>query len=194
MRQDSSPFENANLEDSAMNPLNEHQHHPSGLSSNERFELLSAYLDGEVTAAERQQVEQLLDSDVQMRQMYQRLSGLHQGMSQMSAPTETDVEALIDNVFEKVDRRSRFRLIVGGSLAAAAAAVAAVTGVMSLNSPAPQFATNSVTPTVESIAPASEEIGSTEGLLVVMDDPALIVSKSATVEGSKTPSNVAGDQ
>lgn len=42
------------------------------------FERLSAYLDGEVTAAERQQVEAWLATDSEAQRLYQRLLNLRQ--------------------------------------------------------------------------------------------------------------------
>ena len=39
----------------------------------ERFELLSAYMDGELTAEERKQVQQWLDSDPEFHELYKQL-------------------------------------------------------------------------------------------------------------------------
>lgn len=48
----------------------------------DRFELLSAYLDGELTAAERRQVEELLANDQAVKCLYVRLLKLRQGCGQ----------------------------------------------------------------------------------------------------------------
>ncbi|MEL6165322.1 MAG: zf-HC2 domain-containing protein, partial [Cyanobacteria bacterium J06628_3] len=42
----------------------------------DRFELLSAYLDGEVTAAERRQVEEWLANDSSVQNLHKRLLSL----------------------------------------------------------------------------------------------------------------------
>jgi Putative zinc-finger len=46
----------------------------------DRFELLSAYLDGEVTAPERRQVEAWLKSDPKMQALYARMLKMQQGV------------------------------------------------------------------------------------------------------------------
>jgi anti-sigma factor RsiW len=46
----------------------------------DRFELLSAFIDGEVTAAERRQVQELLATDADMQRLHSRLMKLRQGM------------------------------------------------------------------------------------------------------------------
>ena len=87
----------------------------------DRFELLSAYLDGEVTAKERQQVQEWLENDPQMQQLYVRLLRLRQGMQYLPAPpTQQSSSQLSEAVFQKIDRRGRWRqgLLVGGGIAA----------------------------------------------------------------------------
>ena len=71
----------------------------------DRFELLSAYLDGEVTVSERRQVEQWLETDQNMRCLYSRLLKLRQGMRTMAVPaSERSVEQTIESVYKKVNR------------------------------------------------------------------------------------------
>ena len=53
------------------------------LSESERFELLSAYIDDEVSTEERQTVEQWLASDVHMQQTYQAQIKLSRAMQSM---------------------------------------------------------------------------------------------------------------
>ncbi|MFM8202724.1 MAG: anti-sigma factor family protein, partial [Dolichospermum sp.] len=50
------------------------------MQKREYFELLSAYLDGEVTATERRQVEQWLSTDASVKCLYKRLLNLRQGL------------------------------------------------------------------------------------------------------------------
>ncbi|MFN9956199.1 MAG: anti-sigma factor family protein, partial [bacterium] len=52
----------------------------------DRFELLSAYLDGEITAGERKQVEQWLSTDESVKCLYARLLKLRQGVKTMPIP------------------------------------------------------------------------------------------------------------
>jgi hypothetical protein len=115
----------------------------------DRFELLSAYLDGEVTADQRRQVEQWLADDPKVQNMHRRLLMLREGFRTMPAPASAlPVEQTIDKVFAKIDRRSRFQVLTGGGAMAAAAAamVAAVVGIGQINqSPSPMVATNSST-------------------------------------------------
>ncbi|MGL5197047.1 MAG: anti-sigma factor family protein [Chroococcales cyanobacterium] len=70
----------------------------------DQFELLSAYLDGEVTDTERQQVEGWLSSDASLRDLHSRLLTLHQGLTSLPAPPKTQpVEALLNGVFSRID-------------------------------------------------------------------------------------------
>ena len=101
------------------------------------FELLSAFLDGEVTAAERQQVQSRLTSDAEMQRLYRRLLKLRQEFENISLPVITPSAAdITQQVFAKVDRRRRlqFGLGIGGAIAALAV------GAVSLNlSPTPSL-------------------------------------------------------
>ncbi|NJN48805.1 MAG: Fis family transcriptional regulator [Alkalinema sp. RL_2_19] len=128
-----APFDASDSTMNPTNPSNPHQAPDNQRSSNERFELLSAYMDGEVTAEERRLVESWLANEPKVQQMHQRLLMLKHGFSAMSAPEPTQsVNVTIDKVFEQVERRSRFRVIIGGVAAAAAAGVALVVGIIPL--------------------------------------------------------------
>jgi anti-sigma factor RsiW len=166
--------------DSSMEPL-----HNNTTNTHDRFELLSAYLDGEVTAEERRLVELWLEQDPKIQNMHRRLMMMRQGFKSAPVPTPVQpVEQTIEKVFEKVDRRSRFRVIAGGVTAAAAAVVATVVGVSQLNQPLPQMAAKSPT------APITNEAPTTEGLLVSLDEPVLVVSKTAVVNQPSGNKNV----
>lgn len=85
----------------------------------DRFELLSAYLDGEVTAAERKQVEDWLANDVAVQRLYSRLLKLRQGIRTMPIPTtQQSPEVTAGQVITKVNRRSRLKWVFGGAVAA----------------------------------------------------------------------------
>ncbi|MEN9238728.1 MAG: zf-HC2 domain-containing protein [Thermostichus sp. DG_1_6_bins_120] len=72
----------------------------------ERFEQLSAYLDGELSPEEAQQVEDWLASDVQARQLYSQLASLQAGLANLEPPTlsNAQTELLISRVFDELDQ------------------------------------------------------------------------------------------
>jgi anti-sigma factor RsiW len=117
----------------------------------ERFELLSAYLDGEVTPSERQQVEVWLAIDADFQQQYRSLQKMHQGFRAISVPSSTQsIDALTDAVFAKLDRQRQRKItwLSGGAIAATL--VTAIAGVGGLfggdaTNPALQFANNDPT-------------------------------------------------
>ncbi|MEM8780149.1 MAG: anti-sigma factor, partial [Cyanobacteria bacterium P01_G01_bin.49] len=105
---------------------------PSDLSAMdnqfERFELLSAYIDGEVTAQERKQVQQWLDTDPQFHQLYKELLRLQREIPAVEIPENSVTpDQLSDQVFDSIDRQQRSRrgMLVGG-LAIAAVMVGTV--------------------------------------------------------------------
>lgn len=99
----------------------------------DRFELLSAYLDSEVTATERQQVQQWLKDDPQVRQLYHRLLSLRQGIEQLPTPMpQQSPQQLSTAVFERLGRRRQRqrRVLWGGAIAATALVVGSISGLM----------------------------------------------------------------
>ncbi len=111
------------------------------------FELLSAYLDGEVTAKERQQVKELLAEDKEAQKLYQRLLNLRHKIHNLPTPQPTyNAKDISQAVFARVDQENsqkRKRWLWGGS-AIAALVVATVGGVFSESrSPLLQMANNS---------------------------------------------------
>lgn len=109
----------------------------------DRFELLSAYLDGEASAAERKQVDTWLATDPEFKQCYQQLLQLQRGVQSIPVPASPSVEQTVDNVMARVERKPRLSLwaTVG---TAAAVMIAAVSGVFSGGgSLVPQTAQNS---------------------------------------------------
>jgi anti-sigma factor RsiW len=172
----------------AMEPL-----HSSTTDQPDRFELLSAYLDGEVTADQRRQVEQWLANDPKVQNMHRRLLMLREGFRTMPAPvTAPPVEQTIDKVFAKIDRRSRFRVLTGGGAMAAAAAamVAAVVGIGQMNqSPVPMVATNSGAnrTRVEPINPADS---SDVMLAVQIDTPLFTTEKVRSIPNQQLDKNI----
>ncbi|MBP0015595.1 MAG: transcriptional regulator [Roseofilum sp. SBFL] len=91
----------------------------------DRFELLSAYLDGEVSASESKQVEEWLDNDPTVQCLYQRLLKLRQGFEMLpTPPQEQPVEDMVTQVMGRLDRRPKRTALLWGTGAIAAAAVA----------------------------------------------------------------------
>ena len=97
----------------------------------DRFELLSAYLDGEVTAAERKQVEEWLANDPESQRLYERLLKLRSSFQTIPVPAaQQPVEQTIELVYQQVDRRSRRRAVVWSGSAIAAVVLGAVSTVL----------------------------------------------------------------
>jgi len=108
------------------------------------FELLSAYLDGEVTAEQRKEVQVLLAENPSAQQLYQRLLILRQEIQSLPTPqSQYTASDLSQSVFARVDRENRQqrkRWLWGGS-AIAALVVATMGSVFSdSNSPTWQMA------------------------------------------------------
>ncbi len=92
----------------------------------DKFELMSAYLDGEVTANERQQVENWLQNDAVFKAQYQRMQGMQRAVGHLpTAEAVVPVNILADQVFAKIleRRQSKWLKIGGGAIAAALVAV-----------------------------------------------------------------------
>ena len=86
----------------------------------DRFELLSAYLDGEVTAAERKQVEDWLANDPSVQSLHKRLLSLRQGLRNLPVPqSEKSIEETVDSVITRLRRRSKIVWMFGGAAVAA---------------------------------------------------------------------------
>lgn len=144
---------------------------PEGLMlKRDRFELLSAYLDGEVTAAERRQVESWLSSDVAVQQLYARLLKLRQGIRTLPIPTteQQPVEQAVQQVVARLERRPK-RALAWGGLAVAALFVSALAHVLPRNEFSPQMAE----------APRVEKTIPSEGLMIALDRPVIEIPKAA---------------
>ncbi len=130
----------------------------NGYWKRDRFELLSAYLDGEVTAAERHQVEQWLEHDPEAQAMYARLMRLRQGMRSLSLPTsEVPVEQTVEQVFSRLERRPR-RAIAWGGAGIAAALVGALATLLAPDA-------------VQQVAQQPQSDLPTDGLMIALDRP-----------------------
>ena len=104
------------------------------------LQLLSAYVDGELTAAERETVERALAADPRLRQLEQSMRGVGSAMRSLSEArvAEADFSGLADRVMARVSSRQpgvleRLRafwgrpwLPIGGLVAVAAGAFLAL--------------------------------------------------------------------
>lgn len=137
----------------------------------DRFELLSAFIDGEVTAAERQQVQQWLTTDPDMQRLHSRLIKLRQELQKLPVPaSETTAQETAQEVFSRIDRRRIKRTVIWGGAAIAAVFVSALSGVFpGSQSLVPQLAQREQSPT-EKAAP--------EPLMIAVNRPIIEISKA----------------
>lgn len=134
------------------------------------FELLSAYLDGEVTADERRQVENWLENDPEIQRLYGRLLKLRQGLRAMPVPpARQPVEQTVQQVFARLDRRPKIARFWGGA-AIAALFISALSGVLpSSQSPERQMA----------LSPQQQVLPET--LMVALNTPVVEIPKTVEV-------------
>lgn len=97
------------------------------------FELLSAYLDGEVTAEQREEVQKLLANDPEIQSLYRRLLYLRDEFHNLPIPRpEYSPEQLSSSVFAQVDQENKRRkAYVWGGGAIAAVLLATISGIFS---------------------------------------------------------------
>ncbi len=138
----------------------------------DRFELLSAYLDGEVTAAERRQVEHWLANEPEVQRLYTRLLKLRQELRTLPVPAAQSAEQTIQQVFRRLNRRVHLTIISGGT-AIAALFIGAVSGVL----PDRQFLQIAESP--ESVAAPNET------LMVALNTPVIEIPKAAVATPEK---------
>ena len=124
------------------------------------FELLSAYLDGEVTSEQRLQVQALLNQDPEIKALYKRLLVLREEIYNLPIPdSEYTPQQLSSAVFEKIDKQKkqrRFWLWGGGAIAAVL--VATLGSIMNERTPLLQMAQdNKLFPDNESLIIALNE-------------------------------------
>lgn len=146
----------------------------------DRFELLSAYLDGEVSPDERRQVEQWLDQDATTQQLYQRLLRLRQGFASVPTvgATEQSLDQFVNGVMNRIDQRSRRRYWVGTGAIAAVAIGALTTMILGSQNRLPQFAQqDQATPPELAATDSTAPAVASEGLQIALDRPILEIPK-----------------
>lgn len=139
----------------------------------DRFELLSAYLDGEVSADERRQVEQWLATDATMQRLHARLLKLRQGVRLLPVPApEQPVEQVAVEVISRLERRPK-RTALWGGMAIAALFVGAVASTFSGGELVPSIAQSPDTHRITSNALPHD------GLMIALDRPVIEIPKAA---------------
>ncbi|MDM9584578.1 MULTISPECIES: zf-HC2 domain-containing protein [unclassified Nostoc] len=142
----------------------------------DRFELLSAYLDGEVTATERRQVEEWLANDASVQCLYARLLKLRQGLRTLPVPAaQQSPEETVQQVLSRLRRRSRLNWMVG-SAAVAACAIGAISGLVGGGSMVQQLAQR---PQRVPIQTSSASIVPPSPLMVGLNNPVIEIPKAA---------------
>ncbi len=147
----------------------------------DRFELLSAYLDGEVTAAERKQVELWLADDPTVQRLYARLLKLRQGIRTIPVPEpQQSLEETVEQVMARLRRRSKL-VWFGGGAAVAACVLGALSGLLGGESRLPQMAQNQPIQQVQSAIPTPGVVSSP--LMVAINNPVIPIPKTAKSSG-----------
>jgi anti-sigma factor RsiW len=127
------------------------------------FELLSAYLDGEVTAEQREQVKALLAEDTEIQALYNRLLILREEIYNLpTPPSEYTAQQLSSAVFQQIDKQKKQKhvwLFGGGAIAAVL--IASISSIMN-DQPLWQMANNN--------KPSSEN---SEGLVIALNEPVI---------------------
>ncbi|MEM7595311.1 MAG: zf-HC2 domain-containing protein [Cyanobacteria bacterium P01_A01_bin.83] len=133
------------------------------------FELLSSYIDGELSAAEKKQVQQWLDQDPQIKQLYTQLLKLQSNMQRSMATTcDKSTAQITAGVFQSIDHHHRQRKLIWCGSAIAATIMATLTGIIPGFNPLKlQIANQSRT----------QEAAPTVMLAVAVDKPAINIPK-----------------
>ena len=153
----------------------------------DRFELLSAYIDHEVTADERRQVEAWIAEDASFATMHRRMVKLQRGFQGLPTPTPTEhVDITIAHVLNVVDRpRPNWKVFAGtGSIAAAAVAAIAILPGLLLPTPSGQLASRPGAPTANTMNSDPGELPMPRALTVAvsLDQPVFVVPKKAVAD------------
>jgi anti-sigma factor RsiW len=157
----------------------------------DRFELLSGYLDGEVTAAERRQVEEWLEKDASVKRLYARLLNLRQSLRTMPVPAaQESPETIFQQVWLRLRRRSQLAWMLGG-VAIAACAIGSVTSLLpGSDSRTLQLAQQ---PQIEPKPATTTPVVPVSPLMVALNNPVIEIPKTAVASPQK-PVNQAQPQ
>lgn len=134
------PWENSEHEQSSFQSLGDEMGNGENAVPFEQFELVSAYLDNEVTAEERLQVERWLEEDTKVQALYADLGGIGESLKQVPVPIACSAEETLAAVMGKVQKRQAKRRAWGGSAIAAGLVVAIGSVFVGMRQPGMQFA------------------------------------------------------
>jgi len=149
--------------------------HELDVTKRDRYELLSAYLDGEVSSEERQLVQSWLASDPSAKCLYNRLLQLRRGFQNLPFQADCETDKVLAGVIDGLNRRLRLTLMAGAGVA--------IMGVLSLlsggvgpRSPLTQWAS----------LPNNSSIDAKDVLRVALDEPAFPIpdAMSSTTSGN----------
>lgn len=143
----------------------------------DRFELLSAYLDGEVTADEKREIEAMLVTDPAMQRLHARLLKLRTGFRRLPVPPpEQPVEHTVQQVFARIERRPQ-RVLAWGGLAIAALFVGTLVSILPRSEFAPSIAES----------PEQQRSVPNQGLMVALDRPVIEIPKASLATPAQLP-------
>ncbi|MBD3882799.1 transcriptional regulator [Phormidium tenue FACHB-886] len=143
----------------------------------DRFERLSAYLDGEVTADEKREIEAMLATDPAMQRLHARLLKLRTSFRSLPVPPpEQPVEQTVQQVFARIERRPRRMLALGG-MAIAALFVGALVSIMPRSEFVPSIAQS----------PEDQRTVPAQGLMVALDRPVIEIPKATVASPNQVP-------
>ncbi|MEN9216143.1 MAG: zf-HC2 domain-containing protein [Gloeomargarita sp. HHBFW_bins_162] len=118
----------------------------------DRFELLSAYLDGEASPEEQALVEHWLATDPETQRLYQQLLNLHELCQDLPIPSSgVSADQVVTGVITKLTQRARKRLAWSGVIVAASALVGGVVSGVLWRPPTPEFAQQAPVPTTATL-------------------------------------------
>jgi anti-sigma factor RsiW len=141
----------------------------------DRFELISAYIDGEVTAAERSQVQELLANNPDMQRLHARLLKLRQELQKMPVPAvEQSAQEQVQAVFSRIDRRRTRQTVIWGGAAIAALFVSAFSGILP--------GSRSLVP---QLAQAPQQETAQEPLMIAVNQPLIEIPKAPVASSTK---------
>lgn len=157
----------------------------------DRFELLSAYLDGELSPDQRKQVESWLDTDPSVKRLYTQLLRMRDAINAIPVPEfETPhSDELAKQVFARVDRQPRvLALWAGVGAAIAATFVAAVSGlVVGDRGFFPQTAISPDPSAQVAFSPAPDL--SASSLMIGLDRPVVDIPQATLMDWNGSSSN-----
>jgi anti-sigma factor RsiW len=142
----------------------------------DRFERLSAYLDGEVTADEKREIEAMLATDPAMQRLHARLLKLRTSFRSLPVPPpEQPVEQTVQQVFARIERRPR-RALAWGGMAVAALFVGALVSIVPRSEFTPSIAQS-----------PQERMVPNQGLMVALDRPVIEIPKASIATPDQAP-------